>query len=133
LGAHDDMTGGGFHALTKRDYFQIFLLRFVIFTDMKVLIVLSVVLISLLSYGNSLSLKNVKWLKNLATIGVSLNIATYGPVGIIPPAFADAVPVVGAPAPAFSLPSNAGKTISLADIKGKRTVLYFYPVSTTIC
>lgn len=43
------------------------------------------------------------------------------------PAFADAIPILGSPAPAFSLPSNAGKAISLDDLKGKRTVLYFYP------
>ena len=43
-------------------------------------------------------------------------------------AFADAIPAVGTPAPDFSLPSNAGKDISLKDLAGKRTVLYFYPV-----
>jgi len=37
------------------------------------------------------------------------------------------VPIVGATAPDFSLPSNTGKDISLADLKGKWTVLYFYP------
>jgi hypothetical protein len=44
------------------------------------------------------------------------------------PALADAVPVVGAPAPSFNLPSNTGKPIGLPDLLGKRTVLYFYPV-----
>ena len=43
-------------------------------------------------------------------------------------AFADAIPKVGAPAPDFTLQSSTGKDISLADLKGKRTVMYFYPV-----
>ena len=43
------------------------------------------------------------------------------------PALADSIPAIGAPAPDFTLPSNAGKDISLKDLAGKRTVLYFYP------
>lgn len=43
------------------------------------------------------------------------------------PSNADAIPTIGASAPDFTLPSNAGKSISLPDIKGKWTVLYFYP------
>lgn len=43
-------------------------------------------------------------------------------------AYADAIPSVGTKAPEFVLPSNAGKSLSLNDFKGKRTVLYFYPV-----
>merc|ERR1719502_2071414 len=39
----------------------------------------------------------------------------------------DPIPSLGSPAPDFSLPSNTGKPISLADLKGSRTVLYFYP------
>ena len=42
-------------------------------------------------------------------------------------ALADAIPVPGNTAPTFSLPSNQQKSISLDDLKGKRTVLYFYP------
>ena len=42
-------------------------------------------------------------------------------------ALADAIPMLGNPAPAFSLPSNQAKSIGLDDLKGKRTVLYFYP------
>ena len=34
-------------------------------------------------------------------------------------------------APAFSLESDAGKKVSLADLKGKRVVLYFYPKDDT--
>ncbi len=38
----------------------------------------------------------------------------------------------GAKAPAFSLISNEGKTVSLADYKGKqRVVMYFYPKDDT--
>ena len=42
-------------------------------------------------------------------------------------AAADPIPSLGAPAPDFSLPSNTGKSISLNDLRGSRTVLYFYP------
>lgn len=37
----------------------------------------------------------------------------------------------GDPAPDFSLPDAAGNTVSLADFKGKRVVLYFYPRDNT--
>ena len=40
-------------------------------------------------------------------------------------------PKVDSPAPAFSLPSDAGKDVSLADYKGKWIVLYFYPKDHT--
>ena len=33
----------------------------------------------------------------------------------------------GQPAPDFSLPRDGGETVSLADLKGKNVVLYFYP------
>lgn len=38
---------------------------------------------------------------------------------------------VGDKAPAFSLPTDGGKTISLASLKGKNVVLYFYPKDDT--
>ena len=38
---------------------------------------------------------------------------------------------VGDPAPAFSLPSDQGKPISLSDFKGKYLVIYFYPKDDT--
>ncbi|HEU4507436.1 MAG TPA: peroxiredoxin [Pyrinomonadaceae bacterium] len=41
------------------------------------------------------------------------------------------LPAVGAAAPAFSLNSNEGKAVSLADYKGKWVVLYFYPKDMT--
>lgn len=40
-------------------------------------------------------------------------------------------PAVGEKAPAFSLPSQDGSTISLASNKGKWVVLYFYPKDFT--
>jgi peroxiredoxin Q/BCP len=38
---------------------------------------------------------------------------------------------VGDKAPTFKLPSSTGETINLADSKGKRVVLYFYPHADT--
>lgn len=38
---------------------------------------------------------------------------------------------VGQEAPAFSLPSQDGHTITLADLHGKTVVLYFYPKDNT--
>jgi len=37
----------------------------------------------------------------------------------------------GIEAPSFHLPRDGGKTISLADFKGKKLVLYFYPKADT--
>ena len=42
------------------------------------------------------------------------------------------LPVIGKPAPDFSLPSTTGETVSLRHFKGKKTVvLYFYPKDDT--
>jgi peroxiredoxin Q/BCP len=38
---------------------------------------------------------------------------------------------VGAEAPAFSLPRDGGGEVSLADFKGRKLVLYFYPKADT--
>jgi peroxiredoxin Q/BCP len=38
---------------------------------------------------------------------------------------------VGANAPAFSAPDQSGKSVSLADFKGRKVVLYFYPKDDT--
>lgn len=38
---------------------------------------------------------------------------------------------VGAKAPAFSLTADDGKTVTLADFKGKTVVVYFYPKADT--
>src|SRR5262247_695153 len=37
----------------------------------------------------------------------------------------------GARAPAFTLPRDGGATVSLADFKGRKLVLYFYPRADT--
>ena len=38
---------------------------------------------------------------------------------------------VGTPAPAFSLSDHLGNTLSLADFKGQRVLIYFYPKADT--
>src|SRR3954449_7676621 len=38
---------------------------------------------------------------------------------------------VGDKAPAFTLPRDGGDTVSLADLKGRKLVLYFYPRADT--
>jgi peroxiredoxin Q/BCP len=37
----------------------------------------------------------------------------------------------GSKAPAFALPSDAGQTVKLADLTGRKVVLYFYPKDDT--
>ena len=42
------------------------------------------------------------------------------------------LPVIGKPAPDFTLPSTTGENVSLKQFKGKKTVvLYFYPKDET--
>lgn len=41
------------------------------------------------------------------------------------------LPSVGAPAPAFNTVNQEDKAVSLADFKGKKVVLYFYPKAMT--
>jgi len=38
---------------------------------------------------------------------------------------------IGKPAPKFEMPADGGGTVSLASLKGKRVVLYFYPKDDT--
>ena len=42
-----------------------------------------------------------------------------------------ALPEVGDKAPAFKTVDQDGKTVSLADFKGRQAVLYFYPKDDT--
>jgi thioredoxin-dependent peroxiredoxin len=37
----------------------------------------------------------------------------------------------GDSAPDFSLPTDDGRTVSLADLRGRRTIVYFYPAAMT--
>jgi peroxiredoxin Q/BCP len=37
----------------------------------------------------------------------------------------------GDPAPAFSLPDDTGRTVSLADFAGRKVIVYFYPAAMT--
>jgi peroxiredoxin Q/BCP len=46
-------------------------------------------------------------------------------------AAAAGVPAIGSPAPEFSLPDQSGRTVRLADFRGKWVVLYFYPKDDT--
>lgn len=48
-----------------------------------------------------------------------------------PRAFAEPGLKAGDKAPSFALPNETGKTVSLADFKGKKVVLYFYPKDNT--
>lgn len=41
------------------------------------------------------------------------------------------LPTTGAAAPAFTLATDTGETVSLADYRGKTVVLYFYPKDDT--
>ena len=38
---------------------------------------------------------------------------------------------IGTPAPAFTLPDQNGKNVSLSDYKGQKVILYFYPKDMT--
>lgn len=57
----------------------------------------------------------------------SLLVGAYFLGGNAAAVLADAVPTVNSPAPAFSLPSNLGKDLGTADLKGSWSVVYFYP------
>ena len=60
------------------------------------------------------------------TLGIALVAAVAARAADAP-----AVPAAGSPAPTFSLTSNEGKPVSLADFRGKWVVLYFYPKDFT--
>jgi peroxiredoxin Q/BCP len=42
-----------------------------------------------------------------------------------------AIPGIGEKAPSFALPRDGGGSVSLADFKGRKLVLYFYPKADT--
>lgn len=93
---------------------------------MFLLSIVACTLLLLTQEAYAFDLKRPTFLKKVAA---GLAVAQLSFAGApITAAHADAVPVVGTAAPDFSLPSNdGGKTISLKDLSGKRTVLYFYP------
>ncbi len=78
-------------------------------------------------------------LPTLALVGVALLALSAGRADARPDA--PARPEVGKPAPSFDLPATSidkvlpdkkgAKTLSLADLKGKNVVLYFYPKALT--
>jgi len=41
------------------------------------------------------------------------------------------IPAVGSEAPAFTLPNQDGKSVSLADYSGKNVLLWWYPRADT--
>jgi peroxiredoxin Q/BCP len=59
---------------------------------------------------------------------ISLSPPTLQEVEDIAASFSDAI---GKPAPAFSLPDQNGRTVSLASLQGAWIVLYFYPMDDT--
>ncbi len=52
-------------------------------------------------------------------------------LGLVTAPAAWAEPAAGSAAPAFTLPNQDGKRVSLADFRGKWVVLYFYPKDGT--
>jgi peroxiredoxin Q/BCP len=62
-------------------------------------------------------------LKTALVLGAALSLAL--------PALAGDPPAAGDKAPAFSLPSQEGSTVSLEGLRGKWVVLYFYPKDFT--
>ena len=77
-------------------------------------------------------------LRNKATLigadfmpALALALALTMALALAPAGDAHAEPAVGAAAPAFTLPNQDGKRVSLADYRGKWVVLYFYPKDGT--
>jgi peroxiredoxin Q/BCP len=68
-------------------------------------------------------------MRKALSLAALLAVATAGSFTV--PAFAADPIAVGATAPAFTLPSQEDKPVSLADYKGKWVVLYFYPKDQT--
>ena len=68
-------------------------------------------------------------MRKALSLAALLAVATAGSFTV--PAFAADPLAVGATAPAFTLPSQEDKPVSLKDYKGKWVVLYFYPKDMT--
>lgn len=70
-------------------------------------------------------------MKKTASTGAAKEKAKVAkPEKIVPPA-SDVELEVGQTAPEFSLESDAGDTVSLAKLRGRKVVLYFYPKDST--
>lgn len=65
-----------------------------------------------------------------AGVGLTLRRAERG-FSVTDPATGTARLAPGDQAPAFSLPDADGNTVSLADYRGRRVVVYFYPAAST--
>jgi len=68
-------------------------------------------------------------MRKALSLAALLAVATAGSFTV--PAYAADAIAVGATAPAFTLPSQEDKPVSLKDYKGKWVVLYFYPKDMT--
>ena len=79
------------------------------------------------SFGLASSLLGGAFNANAAAVPSSSTSFAQAKATTLQIAAGDPIPALGSAAPDFSLPSNTGKTISLSDLKGSRTVLYFYP------
>ena len=69
--------------------------------------------------------------KIVATVIPALVFAAAAALSAVSVVRADDVPAVGQPAPNFTLNSQEGKPVTLADYRGKWVVLYFYPKDMT--
>jgi peroxiredoxin Q/BCP len=77
------------------------------------------------------ALAKTRWEMKFVWIVVALVVTFALVIGINALRAGDRAPVVGTPAPDFTLNSQEGKAVSLHDFKGKWVVLYFYPKDFT--